>query len=125
MPRLGAAAELLADPDFVEQITRRRYIEAVNALGRSQRTLQSEITILAVVQPAGENNEPSQDGTRAPSKLDIVSSFELRATTETTPADEIIHNGAVYVIAQVDSWNDWGTGHYEAVAERLPLQGLA
>lgn len=119
---LISVAELLSDPDFVDQVT---VVRQVQAVGKDGIARMSEIrtTILASIQSAsGDDLTMLPDLARTESTFEVITTFPLLTATDATAADEVIWRGQRFTVINIGRFGNWAgnAGHYEGTMRSKP-----
>lgn len=112
--------ELMSDPDFVEEITRRRPTGAFGARGEFESSYTDE-PILVVWEPVqAKPLDLNPEGSRGGSAMiNVWSASEMRATDgKTFEADVLVlDTGDTYRVVGTEDWAKHG--YYFALAEKF------
>ena len=116
---LISVAELLSDPDFVDQVTVLRNVETVGDDGLVSYATQS-IAILASIQAmGGDDLTVTPDLARTGGSYEVITTFPLATATDLNKADTVLWRGIEFVVTSIGRFGNFaGTaGHYEGVME--------
>lgn len=124
MPLLDVS-ELLTDPDFSDTIVLVRRSATVGNNGRLTAAVATETTMVAIVQPVGEDLVLTEESSRVSRFIEIICRERLRTIHDGAVADIVRWQGQDYQVKSVADWSRWGAGFSESVAELLAVSGGA
>jgi len=120
MPTLDVS-EIIADPEFSDDIVVIRSSRTVGANGRVIDTPGTYYTF-GCVQPAPEIRLMQiPEAERVGSFISVVTPFRLFALTDTTAPDQVQWNSQVYRVKLVRDWSTYGNGFVEGICELIGL----
>lgn len=120
MPTLDVS-EIIDDPEFSTTFTLVRSTDVVGANGRTTQAAACSSVLRGVIQPTGEDNILTAEGTMISRFIEIITKNQLRCARQGYAADRVVWRGGTYVVKSVSDWSQWGAGFCEANAEFLPL----
>lgn len=117
-----SVAELLLDPDFVDEVTVLRQIETVNEEGMAVREVVP-IQIIASIQSNSETLLMAPELSRTEGSYEIITTFPLLTATDNNAADVVVWNGRHHRVISVGRFGNFspGFGHFEGVMEIISL----
>jgi len=107
-------SEILTDPDFSSRIKVKRRKQTIDVNGRSVETSET-FDIIAVVTSDSPNdlNRGDPDYEFSNNAISVVTRFQLIGQTEGYLPDVVIFAGNNYVVADINSYPQFGQGCYQ------------
>lgn len=116
MPTLDVS-DIIADPEFADDITVIRSFRTVNSAGRAVDSPGYYYTY-GCVQPAPQSvllQLPEAE--RVGSFISVVTPFRLIPLTDTTAPDQVLWSNRTYRVKMVRDWSTYGSGFVEGICE--------
>lgn len=116
MPLLDVS-EVIADPDFSDDLQVIRSFRSVDNTGRTVDTPGFYDTY-GSVQPAPQASLVQiPEAERSGSYISVVTPFRLIPLTDSTSPDQVVWQGRSYRVRMLRDWSTYGTGFVEAICE--------
>lgn len=116
MPLLDVT-DILHDPDFMDLITVRRRADSVDAYGRSSLTSTDTENVGAVITMAtGDDLRRFDVGQVQGRAILVITEFRLHSAKEGNQPDQVLWDGGIYTVYDLQQYNRYGAGFVEAIA---------
>lgn len=116
-------AELLDDPMFIDTFTVIRNTQVIGEDGRAGSGVEAQYpdVVGSVQYESTSETQKGEAGQYSPRNLKIFTRFKLIKASEGYSPDQIIWNGELYEILDVQSYGHVGQGFYIGIARSIKV----
>lgn len=116
--------DVLLDPDFMDtSLVCNRMTQTIDTHGRAQNVAASTPFYGVVTSDKGDILHRNADGSRIIGSITIHSPFRLIDGAVGIDADEIVWQGNIYTVVNVNDYSHFGQGFVCATCDLKPLSG--